>query len=611
MSTTQPPTLIRRLLHTSLLDLLRLRIHDGVTADSLLIGSGLDEPSVSMLRGMIRKTRLWRNEQRDVARELIAHFHDGIASGQTPESIRESFGDVGQSAKLIRRSKVRNRPALWHVQRFCRRAFLVLAAAWLLTGLWWLRSQPTVRVDYIAKINAPTLATPVSERAYTYYRPVMAELRDMAKQWTEHPDKRAELFYDGPETPGFETRRRWLVEHHGLLDQIESASKRETLGFLLGLDGDAREAGNPFGLSQTPPTLGSDDLDPEENRLFGEALRASLLPQLNYLQYMADMIAADAEVAAVDGQADRFTSRISTLHRLATHAGEDGTAISALVRMGIEARAIDQIDKAVRSSPALLSDDQIIRLSHELVPGRVPADLVRFDVERDEFRDWVQRSFTDDGSGNGHITPAGIAASRLFPLSPRTNWQPEPSKSKWKRLLAGPVLVFNGGSRKTLIVSHEAALRSLEDASRRTAFERDLPAAKFAADATGFTIGLDRALITADRLFARRDAVHVQLGVELYRRRFGKLPARLEDLHPTFLPAIPLDPIDGKPLRYKIVDGKPLVYSIGIDRDDDGGRMIRLSGGKARNSAAAVGFSQPAIPTDGDWILYPEPPDED
>jgi hypothetical protein len=40
---------------------------------------------------------------------------------------------------------------------------------------------------------------------------------------------------------------------------------------------------------------------------------------------------------------------------------------------------------------------------------------------------------------------------------------------------------------------------------------------------------------------------------------------------PTFLPAVPTDPFDGKPLRYKKLAKGYVVYSIGEDEVDNGG----------------------------------------
>ncbi|MBN1257214.1 MAG: hypothetical protein JXA52_05865 [Planctomycetes bacterium] len=65
--------------------------------------------------------------------------------------------------------------------------------------------------------------------------------------------------------------------------------------------------------------------------------------------------------------------------------------------------------------------------------------------------------------------------------------------------------------------------------------------------------------------------VQAALAVERYRLRHGKLPDSLSDLKPEFLPEIPLDPFDGKLLRYKLLAKGYMVYSIGQDQADNGG----------------------------------------
>jgi hypothetical protein len=62
------------------------------------------------------------------------------------------------------------------------------------------------------------------------------------------------------------------------------------------------------------------------------------------------------------------------------------------------------------------------------------------------------------------------------------------------------------------------------------------------------------------------------LTIERFRQAQGKLPEKLDDLCPTYLAAIPTDPFDGKPLRYKRLARGYVVYSIGRDGEDNGGR---------------------------------------
>jgi hypothetical protein len=68
------------------------------------------------------------------------------------------------------------------------------------------------------------------------------------------------------------------------------------------------------------------------------------------------------------------------------------------------------------------------------------------------------------------------------------------------------------------------------------------------------------------------DAARVGLTVERYRLADGKLPESLNDLVPKFLESVPIDPFDGKPLKYKKLDPGFVIYSIGEDQQDDGGK---------------------------------------
>jgi hypothetical protein len=80
------------------------------------------------------------------------------------------------------------------------------------------------------------------------------------------------------------------------------------------------------------------------------------------------------------------------------------------------------------------------------------------------------------------------------------------------------------------------------------------------------------------------------------------------------LPNVPADPITGKPLHYKFIDDRPVVYSVGIDGDDDAGRLPKNTSGHIQPDLA-----QPVNPgphqngfriseTDGDWVLWSGPP---
>jgi hypothetical protein len=62
------------------------------------------------------------------------------------------------------------------------------------------------------------------------------------------------------------------------------------------------------------------------------------------------------------------------------------------------------------------------------------------------------------------------------------------------------------------------------------------------------------------------------IALKRFQIKHGFFPEKLSDLTPEFLPSVPLDPVDGKPLRYHSnSDGTFLLYSIGENGVDDGG----------------------------------------
>ena len=73
------------------------------------------------------------------------------------------------------------------------------------------------------------------------------------------------------------------------------------------------------------------------------------------------------------------------------------------------------------------------------------------------------------------------------------------------------------------------------------------------------------------RQIAQLDCALTALEVERYRLAEGRLPETLEVLVPKFIEAVPIDPFDGKPLRYKRLDKGYTIYSIGEDGEDNGG----------------------------------------
>jgi hypothetical protein len=63
------------------------------------------------------------------------------------------------------------------------------------------------------------------------------------------------------------------------------------------------------------------------------------------------------------------------------------------------------------------------------------------------------------------------------------------------------------------------------------------------------------------------------LATERYRQTHKHWPDSLNQLCPRFLSAVSLDPYDGAPLRYQRANDGVMIYTVGMDRVDDGGNL--------------------------------------
>ncbi len=78
--------------------------------------------------------------------------------------------------------------------------------------------------------------------------------------------------------------------------------------------------------------------------------------------------------------------------------------------------------------------------------------------------------------------------------------------------------------------------------------------------------------LTAGALIAVR-CTTLAVAIKRYRRGTGELPGSLDDLAPTYINSIPLDPFTGKKLLYNHDEESYVVYSAGINRADDAGSI--------------------------------------
>jgi hypothetical protein len=89
---------------------------------------------------------------------------------------------------------------------------------------------------------------------------------------------------------------------------------------------------------------------------------------------------------------------------------------------------------------------------------------------------------------------------------------------------------------------------------------------------SGSVFSLSRVLDKVMKAEAAKQVTITAIVLKRYQLKYGKYPADLNTLVPEFVTAVPLDPVDGQPLRYRPkADGTFLLYSVGENGKDDGG----------------------------------------
>jgi hypothetical protein len=97
-----------------------------------------------------------------------------------------------------------------------------------------------------------------------------------------------------------------------------------------------------------------------------------------------------------------------------------------------------------------------------------------------------------------------------------------------------------------------------------------------------YTPNLELILRRVFEFETQREMTIAAIGIKRHQLHAGKLPSDLTALVPEYLPQLPHDWMNGKPLRYhQNSDGTFTLYSVGVDGRDDGGDPTPIEGKRA------------------------------
>ncbi|UCG34379.1 MAG: hypothetical protein JSU68_07015 [Phycisphaerales bacterium] len=287
---------------------------------------------------------------------------------------------------------------------------------------------------------------------------------------------------------------------------------------------------------------------------------AILLPYLSPLRTASKVQSLGALHDAAIGKHNRSLDHCRTVLNMGASVRDDPVLISALVSIAIDALAVDTLERVLSFTTAdaeQISALQRLLRDHE-INSPIPNGLRGERLFTLELFEYVAR--------NGPQALAGVAAGDNAVMS-------------WPRALH---FLFGGWIRLNEAKAMELTT-SLIDAldSPRTAMDaaaiKDQALASLGLEyflVKHLTPSLSRSVILWARSVAGLRCAQAGLAAERFRLATGRWPESLEELVPEYLDAVPLDPFDEKPLRYRVEADRVVIYSIGEDEVDDGGQLV-------------------------------------
>lgn len=603
-------------------------------AAELIAGADLPEPIARRIAGIIGATRLWKSERAEIARELIAHAQDALGAGHTPEEAAGALGDPKTIAPLLRRSAKRKRPWHWQIHHRALQAvgisILAVFATYAVLFVRFNIGSPSVTHNYLAELNQHNnaftedqKALPVFEQLQSAWRPEFMTLLEAAPELERAtPEEDSAALHNLPIAllgdPGYESL---IAAYQRVRPQVNAAidaSARPTLGVLYS---DRQEAvldehGHQY-FRVLPPTE-----DPSQAGLVIEVL----LPFAGNARQIAKLIAFDAIIAAGTEDPDRTTRALNAVFRTAGLMARERFLICSLVALAIQSEGERTLLHILVHHPDLLSAEQLTEIAHTLTTSARAAHDMDFDAERLMFDDFMQRAFTDDGRGDGRLTPAGLQLLNEL-QSPRFQDTDLPLIANPDAVarVTGPLASIAMGSRKEQSAMYDRLLALVASALREspTANAHQLRRAEIAElEAEVNASSRYRMIATLMPVFlkvvdsahqsqAHTNAVLTTTALHIHHQRTGRWPDTLAELTPHLLPTIPEDPFDpGRPIKYRLIDGVPHIYFVGSNGQDN---QARRADDKYINSISSLSdrythAHSTAPEFQADWIIFPPNP---
>lgn len=338
----------------------------------------------------------------------------------------------------------------------------------------------------------------------------------------------------------------------------------------------------------------------------GQMLVMILLPELGQARQLvrAQMYRARRAMDLGDHETARkaFEESIAISRAL----GYQPILINQLVHIACMNLITEHMHYALMSEQ--LDEDTCLALLDILSSPHEPDTTLGLQGERFMFLDIVQRIYTDNGRGNGRLILSEFQVQAALWGMGAGQFLGQISQHPIANVAS---IAF--ASRKETVETYNTYSDDLIARCAMTMIERqDVPPAFEVETLTMRDMVLKNLMPALDRIPDQGsihrfniDGTRILCALAAHRARHGAYPDTLDALVPTYLDAIPTDPITGKAFIYRRLlepddAGRTiLLYSFGEDGDDDNGREIEGRWGRPDwDGDRVIGKPRPEVPDD-------------
>ncbi len=314
------------------------------------------------------------------------------------------------------------------------------------------------------------------------------------------------------------------------------------------------------------------------------------LPNLRMIRDVVKLVSWQGRLEMDKGNFNNAARNIIAIWNSGRHLWGPRTIVEQLVGIAIKAYSF----ATVRT---ILTEHDLSKQQLELLQGHLEKMFsnntlyMNYQTERFMVRDFVQRCYTDNGRGNGHVIPSQLA--EFWDIATGDGHIPF-SRAAFLGMAA------IGVNRKDTVDAFENFYDTAQQYAQITpwqlrqenktldSFSNKLSRLKKIrySNVLWLLPAFDKANMLFHRLKIEGQSLILTFGILRYQLDNNTLPQTLQQLKEAgYVSSIPIDPFSGKEIVYKITDNGFTLYSFGPNFDDDSGVQGKDRRGKIRKWA--------------------------